>query len=427
MSARKRFGQHFLEPAWVAKVLDAIAPAPDQLFVEIGSGRAALTRPLAARAGGVVACEIDRDLAARLRAEAPPNVRVVEGDFLDLTADRLRSALSAVSAPAPAEGATLIRVAGNLPYNVASPMLIHLADLHAAGLPFADATVMLQREVADRLTAKPGTRDYSPLTILAGRRASAERLLTLPPGAFRPPPNVQSALVRLRFHAPDPPARDEALLAALVRAAFSRRRKTLARALLAFGPSARVPPADALARAGLDGRRRPDTLSTADSIVSAHLLYNNSYGPLHIAPEGELDADAMVQLTTGRPTVVALTRETTSGTKRLRVTPVPDSVYAIVVKYLKSYTALSGGSDTSGLNENQEWLLVQGALLYAQRIPNARQLTGEAEFEALLARAWKDAAPIAPMTAQRRTFHHHPGVTLCLPFPDASCAPLCIR
>ena len=147
-----------------------------------------------------------------------------------------------------------------------------------------------------------------------------------------------------------------------------------------------------------------DTLSTADSIVSAHLLYNNSYGPLHIAPEGELDADAMVQLTTGRPTVVALTRETTSGTKRLRVTPVPDSVYAIVVKYLKSYTALSGGSDTSGLNENQEWLLVQGALLYAQRIPNARQLTGEAEFEALLARAWKDAAPIAPMTAQRRTF-----------------------
>ena len=92
------------------------------------------------------------------------------------------------------------------------------------------------------------------------------RLLTLPPGAFRPPPKVQSALVRLRFHAPDPPARDEAQLASLVQAIFSRRRKTVANALLAFGPSARIAPADALARAGLDGRRRPDTLSPAELV-----------------------------------------------------------------------------------------------------------------------------------------------------------------
>jgi 16S rRNA (adenine1518-N6/adenine1519-N6)-dimethyltransferase len=119
---------------------------------------------------------------------------------------------------------------------------------------------MLQREVADRLTASPGTREYGVLTVLIGRHASVERLLILPPGAFRPAPKVQSAVVRLRFHAPDPAAGDENLLEEVVKAAFTRRRKTLANALAAFA-SAPLSAAEALSRAGIDAARRPETVS----------------------------------------------------------------------------------------------------------------------------------------------------------------------
>lgn len=258
---RKRFGQHFLEPAWVAKVLDRIAPAATETFLEIGPGRGALTGPLAARARQVIAFEIDRDLTALLRRSSAANVSIVEGDFLDVTAERLRAILAAHDATGRP-----LRVAGNLPYNVASPILFKLLDLFAAGVPLTDATVMLQREVADRLAAPPGTRDYGVLTILVGRRAHAERALALPPGAFRPPPKVQSALVRLRFHAPDPPARDEALLGALVKAIFTRRRKTLANALAAFADPRGLLVRTLLDTAGLDGRRRPETLASGDLV-----------------------------------------------------------------------------------------------------------------------------------------------------------------
>jgi 16S rRNA (adenine1518-N6/adenine1519-N6)-dimethyltransferase len=243
--ARKRFGQHFLEPAWVEKVIRAIDPRPDELFIEIGPGRGALTRPLAARAKAVTAYEIDRDLAADLRAAAIPNLTVVEGDFLE------RSSNPQSLIPNP------FRVAGNLPYNVASPILFKLADLYASGLPIGDATVMLQREVADRLIASPGTKEYGVLSILIGHSASVETLLKLPPGAFRPAPKVQSALVRLRFHPPDPPVRDAAVFEGLVQAVFTRRRKTLENALEAYYQGGQVPP-------GLDGRRRPETLTVAE-------------------------------------------------------------------------------------------------------------------------------------------------------------------
>jgi len=253
-TVRKRFGQHFLEPAWVDKVIRAIDPKPDELFVEIGPGRGALTRPLVERAMAVTAYEIDRDLAADLRAAAIPAVTVVEGDFLE--------AASNVARRTP-NGS--VRVAGNLPYNVASPILFKLVELHALGVPLVDATVMLQREVANRLTAAPGSRPYGVLSILIRRHASAELILKLPPGAFRPPPAVDSALVRLRFHAPDPAVRDPATFAGLVQAVFTRRRKTLANALLAFeGRAAALRPAETLAAAHLDGRRRPETLSIVE-------------------------------------------------------------------------------------------------------------------------------------------------------------------
>jgi 16S rRNA (adenine1518-N6/adenine1519-N6)-dimethyltransferase len=258
---RKRFGQHFLEPAWVDKVIRAIDPKRDEEFIEIGPGAGALTRPLAARAKAVTAYEIDRDLAAGLRAAAIPNLTIMEGDFL-------ASDGSDFTLLAP----DLLRVAGNLPYNVASPILFKLVALHAAGLPLSDATVMLQREVAERLTAEPGSRDYGVLSILIRHSASVEMILKLPAGAFRPPPKVLSALVRLRFHAPDPPARDDAAFAGLVQAVFTRRRKTLANALLAFPPAVTATPARILLDAGIDGGRRPETLSISEFVRLADAL-----------------------------------------------------------------------------------------------------------------------------------------------------------
>ena len=246
--ARKRFGQHFLEPAWVTKVIRAIDPVGSDAFVEIGPGRGALTRPLAAQAGRVTAVEIDRDLASDLRAAALPNVSIVEGDFLELA----RSAL-------PSDPG--LRIAGNLPYNVAAPILFTLVDWFGGTGTLTDATLMLQREVADRLVAAPGTREYGVLTVLIGHSAQVKRLLALPPGAFRPPPKVHSALVQLRFHAPDPPVRDLSVFRGLVQAVFTRRRKTLANALLAFRESS---PQPALERAGIDGKRRPETLTIAE-------------------------------------------------------------------------------------------------------------------------------------------------------------------
>jgi 16S rRNA (adenine1518-N6/adenine1519-N6)-dimethyltransferase len=260
--ARKRFGQHFLEPAWADKVLRAIDPNADEVFVEIGPGPGVLTRRLAPRARAVIAYEIDRDLAAALEESGFPNVGVIEGDFLD-------AQISLDTEPA---ARSALRAAGNLPYNVASPILFKLVDLYHGGVRFSDATVMLQREVADRLVAKPGTKEYGVLSVLIQHSAAVERLMTLPSGAFRPPPKVQSALVRLRFHAPDPPVRDAAVFEALVQAVFTRRRKTLSNALLAFPPAVRLSPSAALASADLDGRRRPETLSVAEFARLADVL-----------------------------------------------------------------------------------------------------------------------------------------------------------
>lgn len=266
-AAKKRFGQNFLEPAWARKVVDAIAPTPTDVFLEIGPGPGAITRPLADAVAALVACEIDRDLAAALRAEQLPRVQLLEADFLRLPLADLRVALHAA-----APEATAIRVAGNLPYNVASPIMFRLLELCREGLPLSDATIMLQREVADRLLASPGTGDYGVLSVLIGHRASADRLLNLPPGAFRPAPKVRSTVVRLRFHPPTPPAQDEQRLAAVTNAVFSRRRKTMGNALLAYGGLTPATAAMALRLAGIDPVRRPETLSIAELVAVADAI-----------------------------------------------------------------------------------------------------------------------------------------------------------
>jgi 16S rRNA (adenine1518-N6/adenine1519-N6)-dimethyltransferase len=263
--ARKRFGQHFLEPAWVDRLIAAVDPRPDDDFVEIGPGRGAVTRPLSARARRVVAFEIDRDLAAGLMRDAPPNLTVVSDDFLDTTTDVIRTLLP--------DG---MRVVGNLPYNVASPILFHLVDWFATGLAMSDATIMVQREVADRLAAPPGSRDYGVLTVLIGQWAEVTKRFTLPPGAFRPPPKVHSAVVRLRFRRSGYQPADAAAFATVVQGVFTRRRKTMANALLAVEPLDRESAATFLQQAGIDPSRRPETLDRTEFVrlsdaVAPHL------------------------------------------------------------------------------------------------------------------------------------------------------------
>lgn len=252
--ARKRFGQHFLEPAWVVKVVRAIAPAADDVFFEIGPGRGALTRELTARARSVTAFEIDRDLADELRQTAPANLEVIAGDFL--TSQWIIE--NRTGHP--------VRVAGNLPYNVASPILFRLVELFGAGIQLTDATVMLQREVAERLVARPGSKEYGVLSVLIQLSADVERLLALPAGAFRPAPKVQSALVRLRFRERRPEPRNVELLTRLVQAIFTRRRKTLENALMAFRTWDRAVISDVLRQADIDGRRRPETLDVSELV-----------------------------------------------------------------------------------------------------------------------------------------------------------------
>ena len=255
MRARKRFGQHFLEPAWIGRLLDVLAPEPGDAFIEIGPGTGALTLPLAARVARVIAVEVDRNLAGHLSRVAPANVEVVTADFLQTDV----AALLARSGPGRP-----VRIVGNLPYNVSTPILFRILEAAGGGRAARDATLMLQREVVDRLVAAPGGAEYGVLSILVQLHAEVTRLLDVPPGAFRPVPKVRSAVLRLTFRPPPMSPQDAECLARLVRSVFTRRRKVLANALKPFAETAGVSPAAALAAAGVNGRRRPETLQLAE-------------------------------------------------------------------------------------------------------------------------------------------------------------------
>lgn len=261
--ARKRFGQHFLEPAWRVKVIDACAPSPTDDTLEIGPGQGALTADLAARVARVLAVEIDRDLAARLAAAGPANLQVVTADFLDCVWDALMAGWNGHAAGAP------VRVVGNLPYNVSSPILFRLLEIARTHPTLRDATLMLQAEVAERLAAPAGTKAYGVLTVLTALAADVTPLLALPPGAFRPVPAVRSALVRLAFRPPAVPVARPRLVEQLVRGVFTQRRKTMANALKPLASAQGLDAAALLRAAGIDPARRPETLQLVEFVVLA--------------------------------------------------------------------------------------------------------------------------------------------------------------
>jgi 16S rRNA (adenine1518-N6/adenine1519-N6)-dimethyltransferase len=254
MQTRKRFGQHFLEPVWADKVVKAIAPRRDDVFLEIGPGPGILTLKLAPQVSRLIAIEIDRDLVASLTAKLPFNVSIVAGDVLEVD---LVSALASIG------DSTVVRIAGNLPYNISSPILFKLLELQRKRF-VSDAILMLQREVADRMLARPGSGDYGVLSVLVQWRADVTRLLSLPAGAFRPPPAVQSAVVRLAFRPPPFPVADERVLERMVRGMFTQRRKTLSNALAGIGEEFGVAAGDALREAHIDPSRRPETLEIVE-------------------------------------------------------------------------------------------------------------------------------------------------------------------
>ena len=248
---RKRFGQHFLtDRHYLGRIIAAIAPEAGDAMVEIGPGTGLLTAELAARVPHLHVVEIDRDLAAALRNRFPADrVSVHEGDALEFDFAAL---------PAP------LRVVGNLPYNVSTPILFRIAALEER---VRDCTFLLQKEVVDRMVADPATPDYGRLSVMLQYRFQMHSMLHVPPGAFTPPPKVDSSVVRMVPLGPGRPrAHDEERFERLVSAAFSQRRKTLRNAAGA------VADASAFERAGIDPGRRGETLSVREFIALCNAI-----------------------------------------------------------------------------------------------------------------------------------------------------------
>ncbi len=215
-SRRHALGQHFLaNPGVLRKIVSAVAPRPEDVIVEAGAGRGVLTSELARQAGRVVAVEKDERLVPGLRQAMPANVEVVQGDILALD---LRAILGRAGVPA-------LRLAGNIPYSISSPLLFKVLDERRA---LSDATLLVQKEVAERVIAGPGTKDYAPLGILLRNEFEARIAFLVAPGSFSPPPKVQSALLVLKRRAAPllAGAADEPFRLFL-RAAFAERRKML--------------------------------------------------------------------------------------------------------------------------------------------------------------------------------------------------------
>jgi 16S rRNA (adenine1518-N6/adenine1519-N6)-dimethyltransferase len=240
---RKRFGQHFLhDPRILARIVEAIDPAPDDFIVEIGSGEGALTRPLLERVAGLHVIELDRDLAASLKDE---RIVVHQADALDFDFGQFPRGM---------------RLVGNLPYNISTPLLFHAARYADR---VRDMHFMLQLEVVERMVAAHSTHAYGRLSVALQTRFRMHKLFNVSKGAFRPPPKVESAVVRMEPLA-DPPLLEGTRFDDLLRGAFSSRRKQLRNALPLAAPD--------FAKLGIDPNARPENLSPADYVrIAQHL------------------------------------------------------------------------------------------------------------------------------------------------------------
>jgi len=256
LRAKKSWGQNFLGDE---AILDGIArlavERPGEVVIELGSGLGHLTERLLAHGARVVAVERDRDMALVLRGEFGEAIRLVEAD-----AARADLARLAADAPGGAPGGR-VAVVGNIPYHLTSPILFSLLDQAGA---VSRAVLLLQREVAERLAASPGTKDWGLLSVLLQQLGSVEIDRIVPRGAFHPPPRVDSAVVRIDLHGREPRAADPRRFRLLVKAGFAQRRKILMNALLASRLAPREALEAALRAAGIDPVRRGETLSVEE-------------------------------------------------------------------------------------------------------------------------------------------------------------------
>lgn len=256
---RKRFGQHFLhDKGAILRIVDAIAPDSETPIVEIGPGLGALTLPLLARAGRLDVVEIDRDLARDWidKSRELKGLQVHVGDALEFD-------YCSVSA-------AKIKVVGNLPYNISTPLLFHLLDQFEC---INEMVFMMQKELVDRLCAEPDTGDYGRLTVMVQSRCQVERVLSIGPGAFKPPPKVESTVVRLRpLVGREVEIQNPALFAALVKQAFSQRRKTLRNALKGMVDEV------AFTQVGIASTIRAENLSVNDFILLANTINRSNMG-----------------------------------------------------------------------------------------------------------------------------------------------------
>jgi 16S rRNA (adenine1518-N6/adenine1519-N6)-dimethyltransferase len=257
--AKKSWGQNFLQDASaLADIAAAAAPSPGETVVELGAGLGHLTVRLVGRGARVVAVERDRDMAGVLRAELGEAITLLEADAARLDWAALADAHGTADA---AGGPARLAVAGNLPYHLTSPILFSLLD-HAPRL--RRAVFLLQREVAERIAAAPGTKDFGLLSVLLQHVADADVVRRVPAGAFHPPPQVESAVLRLAFRPPREAVLDPARFRRLVKAGFNQRRKTLRNALEAANLAEPERLRAALAGAGIDPGRRGETLTVAE-------------------------------------------------------------------------------------------------------------------------------------------------------------------
>jgi 16S rRNA (adenine1518-N6/adenine1519-N6)-dimethyltransferase len=259
--ARKRFGQNFLrDPGIIGRIIRAIGPRDSDRLVEIGPGQGALTEPLLEQTGKLEVIELDRDLIPGLRVQFfnYPKFVIHEGDALAFDFATLKG-----DGPA-------LRVVGNLPYNISTPLIVHLLEAEGA---VADMHFMLQKEVVERLAATPGGPDWGRLSVMAQYYCQVESLFIVPPEAFVPRPKVDSAIVRLTPHATLPhTAHDTTLLFSLVKQAFGQRRKTLRNNLKGHVD------ADTLEALGIDPGRRPQTLTVAEFVRIANRVATDHSG-----------------------------------------------------------------------------------------------------------------------------------------------------